>query len=247
MGHFELRQGSTGGREFARKKSNGSRVSQDTFRKYSWIVWVVSGWHSTKYSRKRTWERGEGSNMGDKRAWRQTLLICSWNCITDPRLWLLEKATWCLSHMPHKNSVYMTSCIRTAVGVEPLTHWVCKGPSAPWVPASSLICKAGLAATAFYNSLSTAWPGIATLFSVYLEGLVGTSEGSRWRKVVDVTILQCPYLPLPHPSFTWALTSHITKNPAFPSDESLFILRCGWTQLKPEIRSQECLAAKLVG
>lgn len=35
---------------------------------------------------------------------------------------------------------------------------------------------------------------------------------------------------------------HQQLNPAFPSDRSPFILRC-----KPEIRPQECLAAKLVG
>lgn len=75
----------------------------------------------------------------------------------------------------------------------------------------------------------------------------GYFRGRQMKRVIDVTMLQCSHLPSLHPSFTWDLPGHTTNNYAFPPAQSSFILECGETQFKPEIRSQERLAAKLVG
>lgn len=52
--------------------------------------------------------------MGNKRVWRKLS--------EGPRIGLLEKAIWCLPHIPQKNSHHMAFCMRIAVGFEPLPH-----------------------------------------------------------------------------------------------------------------------------
>lgn len=164
----------------------------------------------------------------------------------DPRLGFLERATWCLSHMRQKNSDHMASCMRMAVGIEPLMHWVCKGQSTLWVSASSHFLPADIHHSILQlSSCCLSWHCHTVNCLPRRAG--GYFRGRQMKRVIDVTMLQCSHLPSLHPSFTWDLPGHTTNNYAFPPAQSSFILECGETRFKPEIRSQERLAAKLVG
>lgn len=162
------------------------------------------------------------------------------------RLGLLERATWCLQCMPQANSEhdFLRENGHGHWDTDPLNLQRTINSLGPRLLPHLQI---GEPNRVFYNSLPTACPGIATLVTVYLDGLVGTSEVVRWRRAMDVTVFQCPYLPSPHPSFSWDIPSHATNSPACPPAQSLLILRREGTQCKPEIRSQACLAAKFVG
>lgn len=162
--------------------------------------------------------------MGNKRAWRKPS--------QGPRLGLPERAILCLPHIPQKNSDCMAFCIRIAVGIEPLPHWVCKGQWTPWVPAS-LFCKARIPATAFYNSLPTTCPGITTLFSVYLEGLVAL------QREADEERYGCHHIPMSVSATTQSILhlrfTQLYNKPTFPP---VFIYSKMWiTQFKLEIGS----------
>ena len=194
------------------------------------------------------WRKGEDANMGEdnlkiKWEWRESRE----NLLKGPRLGILKKETWYLPHMPQRNSDLMALCMRMPVGLQLWTQWVCKGQWTPRFSASSLFYKAGVPLTAFYNSLSTACPGIAILFSVYLEGWWAFQrEAEDHEEGSWVSPHSSAHICHHHITLHLRFAPPHNNKPAFPPAQSSFILRCGGAQFKPEIKSQECPAAKLV-